>query len=126
MSKGKQRAQARKAALLSLGRQLARRASSQCELCGTASGCSPTEITPLPEEPLLSRSLLLCPACVELCTKPASKIQLSQVRFLAEKIWSEVVPVQVTAIRIAQKLPSYQQALEELYLSEEVEQLLAE
>ena len=124
MSKGRQKAQARASALLSLGRQLARRASSRCELCGTSTGCTPMEITPLPEEPELDRALLLCSTCQELITQKTSKIKEEHVRFLAEKIWSDVVPVQVTAIRIAQKIPSYHCLLEELYLSDEVQQLI--
>ena len=124
MSKGRQKFQARASALLSLGRQLARRASSRCELCDTSAGCTPVEIVPLPEEPELERALLLCTRCQELITQKPSKIKEEQVRFLAEKIWSDVVPVQVTAIRIAQKIPSYHSALEELYLSDEVQQLL--
>ena len=55
--KDKQREQLR----IALGRELSRRAKSRCELCSVSTSLSVVEVSPLPEEPSVEKSLfLLC------------------------------------------------------------------
>ena len=126
MSKGRQKNQERLHAIQSLGRYLTRRAASKCELCHASTSLEVIEIAPKPTEPQLDRALLVCAQCRNYVEKPSSTYEPSQLRFLAERIWSDIVPVQITAIRIARRISAYHSILEDLYISEEVQALLEE
>lgn len=105
MAKGKEQHQQRQAAVSLLGRDLARRAKSRCELCRAQTSLSATELAPLPEEPELDSALLLCSSCVPLAQMPPKVIctpvetSLQRFSFLNEAVWSEVAPVQIAAVR---------------------------
>lgn len=117
--------QERQHALSLLGKPMARRARSKCELC-TAAGVSlaPLEVPPIPEEPELESTLMLC----EPCHKAASgkKIDFSTWRFLESAVWSELPATQVVAVRLLKKLGQNKVAwandtLENLYLDPDIE-----
>ncbi len=118
---------ARKEALQAMGRPLARRARSSCELCG-ASGTSlhTTEIAPLPEEPEMDQTLMLCERCHK-AASGGSLEPLSQWRFLDQAVWAEFPATQVTAVRLMRKVSTLphqswaKETLDTLYLSPEVE-----
>lgn len=124
MSRGLNKHMAHQEALNRLGRPLARRARSCCELCG-ASGTSlkPFEVPPSSEEPELDSTLLLCQPCHQGAS--GGELDPKAWRFLENAIWAELPASQVTAVRLARRLaqqstPWATEALENLYLSDEV------
>ncbi len=128
MVRGFEKNQQRLQALGLLGKDLARRARSKCELC-EASGVKffTREIEPVPEEPDLDHCLLLCEQCDQ---------QMNQKGFGDDKYWrcletaawKELPVIQVTAVRILTAIGAAwtEQLLEQLYLWPETENWLAE
>jgi len=130
MASGYEINKARKAALTALGRALARRAHAHCELC-TSAGARLTalEVPPLPPEPELEHTLFLCDRC--LTGVQGGKVDDGTWRFLEETIWSELGPVQVTAVRMARRLSLEgagwaTELLANVYLSPEIEAWVAQ
>ena len=110
-----------------LGKDLARRARSKCELCD-ASGVKFTnrEIAPVPVEPDLDHCLLLCEQCDQQLERkglPDDKYW----RFLETTAWQELPVVQVTAVRILKQLNAAwsDNLLEQLYIWPRAEAWLA-
>ena len=126
MAKGLLKHQERQSALSLLGKNLARRARSKCELC-EASGVSLTihEVAPVPDEPDLEHCLMICGTCRKQLDNP-KRIQPDHWRCLTKSIWSEVPAAQVLSLRYLRQLAGdYQWAadtLEIAYLSPEVEE----
>ncbi len=126
MASGYQADKARKDAVNALGRELARRSKSRCELCGEGGRrLEVVEVPPLAERPEAGRAVLLCEPCADgvmgRVNHPAERW-----RFLEEVVWSEVAPVQVTAVRMARKLSEdgvgwARDLLAGLYLAPEIE-----
>ena len=128
MAKGHDKHQARLDAINRLGRNLARRASSRCELCETSASLSPLEVPPLPEEPELERTVLLCERCHTGATR--GRIEADDWRFLEQAMWNETAAAQVIAVRLLQQLAKKdvhwaRAALDGLYLDPEVEEWVA-
>ncbi len=123
-----ERVMARREALSALGRNLARRARSNCELC-EASGVrlDPLEVPPLPEEPELEHTVLICERCT--AALDGGSMAAEEWRVLETVMWSEVPAVQVCAVRLlralAEETPWAREALEGLYRDPEVEAWLA-
>ena len=125
MGKGYETHQARVAALQALGKDLARRAKSKCELTGAAGvPLRPYEVPPVADEPDLERTLLLCEACHEVLEQP-KRLAGRAWQGLAEVVWSEMPAVQVVAWRMLQCLAMREdwarEVLEEVFLDPEVE-----
>lgn len=125
MGKGYEANQERLAALRGLGKDLARRAKSKCELTGVAGAVlRPYEVPPVGTEPELERTILVSEACLEVLANPAS-LQGRSWQILAETVWSELPAVQVVALRMLQRLAKKEdwarEVVEELFLDEEVE-----
>ncbi len=138
MARGRDKHQERLNAVGRLGRSLARRSGSACELCSAkGTRLDPWEVPPAPaDEPDIERTLLLC----ERCRGAAAGGKLgdaAQWRFLDEAVWNELQPAQVTAVRLLRRLSEAKKAneakggaawaaatLEGLYLSPEVEEWL--
>ncbi len=125
MSKGYRKQQERYDALHALGRPLARRAHSRCELCEEAGvSLQAVEIEPLSQEPELERTLMLCQPCAHgVQGKP---LEPQRWRFLESAIWTELAPAQVAAVRIVRRLDAQKIAwatalLDTLYLEPEVQ-----
>ena len=116
---------ARADAVNALGRMLVRRAKSRCELCGSQEGrLRGVEVTPLVDEPLLEETVMACQSCIDVIGGGAMAGRAW--RFLEETVWSEVVPVQVLATRLLQRLASQGEAwatatLENLYLAPDIQ-----
>ena len=130
MARGRQRHQERLSAVAGMGRQLSRRARNRCELCQSATSLTVVEIPPVdPEEPSEDRAAMLCARCVGLVSgKPWE--DPNQLRFLEESIWSEVIPVQLAAVRLLKRLADdgvgwAVDALDVLYLDPDIEQMVA-
>ncbi len=129
MAKGRDKHQARVGALSLLGKDLARRARSHCELCG-ASGVSLTilEVPPVPEEPDPERAIMVCDTCREQVENP-KRMDPNHWHCLNTSVWSEVPAVQVMAVTLLRRLTSdtgsgeawADELAETLYLSPEVE-----
>lgn len=122
MSRGYDEHQTRLAHLNALGKTLARRAHSACELCG-ASGTplSTREVAPIPPDPEAGRCIFLCEACRRRLDVPR-QADPNHWRCLAASVWSEIPAVQVTAVRILRALaPKHawaEELLDQLYLEE--------
>lgn len=125
MAKGLQKHQERQEALGRLGRGLARRARSRCELC-EASGVrlDPLEVPPLGEEPELERTIMCCQRCAQ--GVEGGSADAGQWRFLEGVVWSEVPAVQVCAVRMLRRFSGEgaswaQDVLDGLYLEAEIQ-----
>jgi protein PhnA len=126
MAKGYEIHQARMMALQGLGKDLARRAKSKCEITGSAGGpLWPYEIPPVPEEPDIDRILLVSQECREVLENP-NRLEGRGWQCLAEAVWSEIPAVQVVAWRMLSVLAKREdwarEALDEVFLDPEVEE----
>lgn len=116
---------AHKEAVNALGRELARRSRSSCELCGIGQQrLTVVEVEPAPKEPDTDHALFICEPCQH--ELDSGKFTPDRWRFLEGLIWSEVPPVQVVAVRVLRRLrdkgiPWASSALDGLYLDEETE-----
>ncbi len=126
MGKGYEQHQARTMALQAIGKDLARRAKSKCELTGAAGvPLRPYEVPPVAAEPDLDRTLLLSEECHEALERP-NKLAGRQWQSLAEVVWSEMPAVQVVAWRmlscLAKREDWAREVIEEVFLDPEVEE----
>lgn len=121
MARGKDAHEARAQAVSALGKALSRRAGSACELCGDRDGCRPVEVEPLPEEPDVDDAVLLCARCRDALEARRLPGDPADYRFLEGPVWSEVLPVQVTAVRLLRRVDAdwARETLDGLWLSEE-------
>lgn len=125
MAKGREEYQQRVAALQGIGKDLARRAKSKCELTGVAGvPLRPYEVPPVAVEPDLDRTLLISEACHEVLEHP-KRLKGREWQCLAEMVWSESPAVQVVAWRMLHELAKREdwarEALDGVFLDEEVE-----
>lgn len=125
MGKGYETHQARVAALQAIGKDLARRAKSKCELTGVAGvSLRPYEVPPVAGDPELERTLLLSEACHEVLENP-KRLAGREWQCLAEVVWSEMPAVQVVAWRMLNRLARREdwarEVIEELFLDPDVE-----
>lgn len=124
MAKGYDTNQQRLKALSLLGKDLARRAKSKCELSGEAGvSLKIYEVEPVPSEPDLDKCLLVSEAVLEQLQRPKS-LKPEQWRGLGELIWSEIPAQQMMAHRIlsfiAKTQPWAQSILDEAYLDDAI------
>lgn len=129
MARGHDLHQARKAAVAALGRHLTRRSGSVCELCGGGADLRPVEVEPVGDEPGLDRAMLACGRCRELAGLKKLERDATELRFLETAVWAEVLPVQLSAIRLVRRLAAAEvgwarECLDGLWLDEETEALL--
>ncbi|MGC4017342.1 MAG: hypothetical protein QM755_22930 [Luteolibacter sp.] len=126
MAKGHEIHQARVAALQALGKDLARRAKSKCELTG-ASGVPlrAYEVPPVEAEPSLEHTLLVSEPCFEALDRPKS-LSGQEWRCLAETVWSELPAAQVVAWRMLKALAAREdwarEVLDEVFLDPDVQE----
>lgn len=122
MSQAHTRHKAHQEELQRMGKDLARRSKSQCELCDASTSLSAYEVPPEPENPTLETTLFLCDVCKQQIEKPDA-IDPNHWYSLQEKVWSEHAVVQVMAWRMLQHLKTEawaQDLLDQLYLEDEV------
>jgi protein PhnA len=126
MARGLDRHKLRQQQCLGMGKELSRRAKSKCELCATKSSLKVIELLPLTEEPELNWAILVCSECQPLLREKLSITDTTQLQFLHETIWSEIIPVQVTSIRLVKHLtkmqvPWVQGLLDSVYIDPTIE-----
>ena len=125
MAKGYQKNYERMSTLFRFGRDLARRAKSKCELCGQSGvPLHVVEVSPLPEEPEFASCIFICETCQTELEHP-ERLDRHHWRCLYESVWSDVPAVQVTAVRLLQRLALDERwaadLLEQVYLQPDVE-----
>jgi len=124
MSRGYNANQERLQELSLFGKELTRRCKAKCELSG-ASGVSLKiyEIPPAPNEPDITRCLMLSEDVIAELKHPQSIIP-DQWRNLGELIWSDIPAVQVMTSRILTHIAKSQiwaqDILDEAYLDAEI------
>ena len=125
MGKGYDTHQARVMALQGLGKDLARRAKSKCELTGVAGvPLRPYEVPPVGADPEIERTLLVSEECIEVLDHP-DRLKGRKWQCLAEVVWSEMPAVQVVAWRMLHDLSKREdwarEVIGNIFLDEEVE-----
>ncbi len=125
MGKGYETHQARVMALQGIGKDLARRAKSKCELTGAAGvPLRPYEVPPVGEDPEIGRTLLVSEACHEVLEHP-KRLAGRGWQCLAETVWSELPATQVVAWRMLNHLAKREdwarEVIGEVFLDPEVE-----
>ncbi len=126
MAKGLKKYQERQGALNLLGKDLARRSRSCCELC-EASGVPLKiyEIEPVPAEPDFDHCLMTCGDCWEQLENP-KRLNPDHWRCLTKTLWSPLPGAQVIAIRqlkaLSGQYPWAAELLEQAYIEPEVQE----
>ncbi len=125
MAKGYELHQARMMALQGMGKDLARRAKSRCEITGAAGvPLWPYEVPPVGADPEIDRTLLLSAECIDMLDHP-NRLAGRSWHCLAEAVWSEMPAVQVVAWRMLSELAKREdwarEVLDEVFLDSEVE-----
>jgi hypothetical protein len=128
MARGHDRHREHQQALAALGRGLARRCGSACELCAEKGSLKVIEVEGGPEEPEEDWAVMLCERCQEVVTG-ARRHDAGSLRFLETAVWSEVRPVQIAAVRVTRGLAAAgvewaTDCLDGLYLDPEVEEII--
>jgi len=124
MAKGYEFNKKRQEELNLLGRELARRSGSKCELCLAAgTKLNVFEIPPAAGEPDSAKCVFICDTCLSGLFQP---VKLNDHwRCLNESIWSEVKPVKILSMIILKKISSKNpwagDIIDEVYLDEEDE-----
>ena len=115
----------RQAQLNALGRSIARRAKSKCELCSGTQSLTLTEVPPIQDTPVIEQSILVCTQCKQ---GLESKVIMDDPHwvYLHEMVWSEVPVVQVCALWLATKLSQQgvhwaTQVIDGIYMEPEIE-----
>ena len=113
-------------ALQGMGKDLARRAKSRCEITGAAGlKLWPYEVPPVGAEPDIERTILVSEACLEMLDHP-NRLRGREWQCLAEAVWSDNPAVQVTAWRMLRELAKREdwarEALDNVFLDPEIEQ----
>lgn len=127
MAKGYDANQERLQALSMLGKDLARRAKSKCEVCEAAGvSLKSYEVPPAPKEPDLEKTILVCERCESALTNSKTQFNGEEWRALANMIWTETPAAQVAIVRllgrIAKNSDWAREALDEAYLDKAVEE----
>jgi protein PhnA len=125
MAKGYELHQVRMMALQGMGKDLARRAKSRCELTGVAGvPLRAYEVPPVPADPDIDRTLLISQECQDMLDHPA-RLAGRHWQCLAEAVWSEMPAVQVVAWRMLNELAKREdwarEVLDEVFLDADVE-----
>jgi len=102
MARGKERHDARQAAVAALGKNLSRRAGSRCELCGADTELRVFEVLPDEEGPHEEAAILACGRCRG--HFDARRLHDDELRHLEGVAWSEVAPVQLAAVLLLRRL----------------------
>ena len=115
MSKGHEKHLKQVNALKMFGKDLARRSHSKCELCGsTGVGLAAYEVSPLPAEPDIDKTIFICDTCSVQIENP-KRMDAHHWHCLSTSVWSTVPAVQVMAVRMLERLIEKEGWAEDLY-----------
>lgn len=115
MTKGQEKHQKRANELMMLGKDLARRAHSKCELCGsTGVSLRAYEVPPVPVTPDIDKTVFICGVCYEQIDNP-KRMDANHWHCLSSPVWSTTPAVQVVAIRMLERLIEQESWAEDLY-----------
>jgi len=104
VARGKDQHDAYNSALQLLGKDLARRAKSRCELSGENGPLFPYDLYPDQKDPTLDQVLLVTrPMTLHLDGGPFNP---EEVRFLEQCVWSPEPAVRLGAIRLLERIES--------------------
>ena len=104
MAKGREKHEAYQHALSLLGKDLARRAKSKCELSGESGSLQTVDLAPDDRSPTLDSTLLVQSHIASWLD--GAPFDDSEARFLENAIWSEVPAVRTATRRLLQRLVS--------------------
>jgi len=104
MAKGRQKHQDYLDALSLLGKDLARRAHSKCELSGVPGSLDMFDLEDSSVEPDLDHVVLVCEDVRQLLEANKVTRPRDTLRFLEEAVWNTEVAVRSAAIRILEKI----------------------
>ncbi len=112
-------------AIQGMGKDLARRAKSKCEITGVGGeSLFPYEVPPVPAEPDIEHTILVCERCREALENPAT-LAGREWNCLSEAVWSELPAVQVTAWRMLRQIANREhwarESLEHVFLEPEIQ-----
>ncbi|WP_027856866.1 PhnA protein [Marinobacterium jannaschii] len=112
----------RKQELSLFGKDLVRRCSAQCEMCGDSGvPLSIFEIPPVANEPEFERCAMFCDTCQEQINQPKRRDN-NHWRCLNAAIWSEVAIVKALAVVMLEKVAQQEEwakdLQEQVYLQE--------
>ena len=125
MARGRDAHQARLQAVAGLGRLLARRARSKCEICECkGQRLTVIEVPPVDGAPEADRAIMICESCQR--AVEGGKLDADHWRILEGLVWSELPPVQVVAVRLTRRVRDdgvswAGNALDGLYLEPDIE-----
>lgn len=128
MAKGYEINKKRQEELNILGRELARRSGSKCELClSSGMRLNIFEIPPVSGDPDPDKCTFICDTCLSGITDPLKSGD--HWRCLNESIWNEVRPVKILSAIILKKISGRHQwagdILEEVYFDHEDEEWIS-
>ena len=106
---------------MSLDRALNKRANNTCELCKSTDDLSIHTLAPL-KDISLDRSIVACNICIGQINNPETT-EANHWRCLNDSMWSEHLPVQISAWRMLSRLKEEgwpQDLLDMMYLEEDV------
>lgn len=126
MSKGQEKHQKRNNELMMLGKELARRAHSKCELCrSTGVSLHAYEVPPVPDIPVIDKTIFICSECYQQIENP-KKMEANHWHCLSSAVWSTTPAVQVVAVRLLQQLMHQEgwagDLYDQLYLEPDIQQ----
>jgi protein PhnA len=105
---------------MSFERELNKRSGSQCELCAATENLKEFQVLPT-KKGGLDESIFACSTCIDQIENPGHE-DLNHWRCLNDSMWSEQIPVQVSAWRMLSRLRKNgwpQELLEQMYLDED-------
>ena len=98
-----------------LGKNLARRSHSKCELCAdTGVSLAPYEVPPVPSDPDIDKTVFICKTCTTQIENP-KQMDANHWHCLSAAVWSAVPVVQVMAVRVLERLKDKEGWAEDLY-----------
>lgn len=106
---------------MSFERELNKRSGSQCELCAATENLKEFQVLPT-KKGGLDESIFACSTCIDQIENPGHE-DLNHWRCLNDSMWSEHIPVQVSAWRMLSRLRKNgwpQELLEQMYLDEDI------
>lgn len=102
MAKGRAKQDAYEAALQALGKDLARRAKSRCELSGERTSLTIYDLEGSKAEPSLAHVVMVSDTVLDHLA--GKNLKRQELHYLDTAVWSELAPVRRTAVRVLEQI----------------------